>query len=271
MADNRFQPDNGAASEGVKITPLMRAKDLSEHSQTWQIPDLQSEIAKEANRAFERMLAAAREDVAQALAKMKEAELAQARAEGLAEGRAQGYEAGYAQGYQEAKAVVDADFKVQLAAWHQEQAKWLEETKDKTTLLLSGLTRSLGGVEDALLQDMIWLTGEMAQRLVIDALTIAPERVQALVQSVVASLPQVVYPLHIRLHPEDVALVDSLLAAHEGRVELHADAQLTRGECVVRSGHSEVSLNWKQQTSKVIDAALQSLATESVSTLNVAT
>jgi flagellar biosynthesis/type III secretory pathway protein FliH len=93
----------------------------------------------------------------------------------------------------------------------------------------------------------------------MDALTIQPERVQRLVEQVIAQLPQLVYPLHIRVHPDDAARLDRVLLARDGRVEVHPDDQLLAGECVLRSGHSELSFSWQTQTEKVLDLAVYEL------------
>jgi len=265
VSQSSFQANKGHSDKGdIKVTPLMRARDLATQSNAWTAPDLQAEMLRESREAFERVLKRVHADVAQDLERMRQVTLSQARQEGLdqgtQEGTQQGYEAGYEQGYNEAKAVLEAEFEAKNTVWNEErEALKRSVSQDWQTLVLS-LTQSLTPLDNALLQDVAWLSGQMAKRLVMDALVIEPDRVNALVSRVVQQLPRVIYPLVIRLHPDDVALIDLLALPQEGRVELQADASLSRGECVVKSGHSDVVLNWQEQTQKIIDAALQALA-----------
>lgn len=264
MSQSSFQANKGNSEQGeIKVTPLLRAKDLATQSNAWAAPDLQAEMLRESREAFERVLKRVHADVAQDLERMRQVTLSQARQEGLEQGiqqgTQQGYEAGYEQGYNEAKAVLEAEFEAKNKLWHEERDALRQSvSQDWQTLVLS-LTQSLTPLDNALVQDVAWLSGQMAKRLVMDALVFSPERVNALVNRVVQQLPRVIYPLMIRLHPDDVALIDLLALPQEGRVELQADESLSRGECIVKSGHSDVVLNWQEQTQKTIDAALQAL------------
>ncbi|HQR96635.1 MAG TPA: FliH/SctL family protein, partial [Thiotrichales bacterium] len=158
----------------------------------------------------------------------------------------------------------EAEALTEQEAFEQVKADWLSETQQKTESLLMGVTQSLSDVEDSLMQDILWLTSQLAQRVAMDALSIQPERVQRLVEQVIAQLPQIVYPLHIRVHPDDAARLDRVLLARDGRVEVHPDDQLLMGECVLRSGHSELSFNWKTQTEKILDLAVHELFNTSI-------
>lgn len=258
MSDAQFRADNGAQS-AIKITPLIRAEKLSVQGETWTAPDLQATMLKESRRVFEQALANAKAEVAEALALMKAAELKAAREAGLVEGRALGYEKGYEQGYSEASAVAQAEAQSARQAFEQVKAEWVEETQQKTEALLLGVTQSLSSVEDALMQDILWLSTQLAQKLAMNAVSIHPESVQQLVEQVIAHLPQITYPLHIRLHPNDVARLDKVILSRDGRVELYADSQLLAGECQLRSGHSELSFTWKAQTEKLLDLAVHEL------------
>jgi flagellar assembly protein FliH len=258
MSDSQFRADNGAQS-AIKITPLIRANNLASSGEAWTAPDLQATMLQESRRAFEQALASAKAEVAEALALMKEVELKAAREAGFAEGSATGYEKGYAQGYAEARAVAEAEALGEHQAFEQLKTDWITETQQKTEALLRGVTQSLSDVEDALMQDILWLTSQLAQRVAMDALTIQPERVQRLVEAVITQLPQIVYPLHIRVHPEDVARLDKALLSRDGRVEFIVDEQLSVGECQLRSGHSELYFLWKEQTQKLLDLAVREL------------
>ncbi len=259
MNNSSFQANKGGNDGEVKVTSLLRAKDVASSGSAWAAPDLQAEIVRTSKEAFERVLNSARADVAQDLERLRQATLSQARQEGIALGTQQGYEAGYEQGYKEAKAMLDAEFELKSNELERERAGLKQVLVNEWQTLVLSLTQSLQQVETSLLQDVIWLSGQMAQRLVMAELTIAPDRVTALVHHVVENLPHIVYPLTIRLHPDDIKIIDMLSLTQEGRVDLHPDITLSRGECVVKSGYSEAVLRWQTQTSTVIDAALQLL------------
>lgn len=239
------------------VASLLRAKDAQTSTvatQAWSAPDLQATIIAESKQAFERQLKIAKKEVAQALLVMRNAELAKAREQGLAEGRQQGYEAGYEQGYAEAKQVAETEISKEKEVLRAQQQATLQQLSS----LVEGVTYSMSGIEDKLMQDMIWLTGQMAQALVMDALHIQPERVQQLVSHVVQNLPQLVYPLRIEVNPEGLTYIDTQQLTQEGRVDLQANDSLQAGEVLVQSGHSEVSLLWQQQTERLISATLKS-------------
>jgi flagellar assembly protein FliH len=260
MSDAQFRSDNGTQG-ALKLTPLVRASQLNSLGQTWSAPDLQVTMLEESRRAFELALASAKADVAAALLTIREAE----RKAGYAEGRTTGYEAGYEQGYAEARAVAEAEMQSELERFEQQKAQWFSEVQQKTDALLVGLTQSLSGVEDALMQDILWLTTQLAQRLAMDALVIQPERVHRLVEQVIAQLPQVVYPLQIRVHPDDLVRLDEVKLSRDGRVELRSDDQLLQGECRLKSGHSELSFSWKSQTESLLNLAVHELLSTSTS------
>lgn len=239
------------------VASLLRAKDVQDNitaMQAWSAPDLQVAMVAESRQAFEHQLKTAKKEVAQALLVMRNAELAKAREQGLAEGRQQGYEVGYEQGYAEAKQVAETEINKEKEALHAQQ----QATLQQLSRLVEGVTYSMSGIEDKLMQDMIWLTVQMAQALVMDALHIQPERVQQLVSHVVQNLPQLVYPLRIEVNPEGLTYIDTQQLTQEGRVDLQANESLQAGEVLVQSGHSEVSLLWQQQTERLISATLKS-------------
>lgn len=280
MSSPPFQANNGNNKEDqpLKVTPLLRAKDIAvAPSNTWHAPDLQEEAVRASREAFEHAIKSARIEVAQDLERMRQATLSQARAEGLKsgtekgtqDGYKKGYETGYEIGYNEAKAVLEAEYNSKTKAFEAERDHLIKALTEEWQTLVLSLTQSLSQLDTPLLQDIVWLCGQMAQRLIIGELSIAPERVNSLVRAVVEGLPHIVYPLVIRLHPDDIALIDILSIAQEGRVDLQADAALERGECVIRSGHSEVALHWQEQARKVMDAALQALLASERAVLDV--
>ena len=261
MSSKPFSPSQGSFKEQPKtLTPLLRSSDVVTVAANWQVPDLQSVIAQESKDAFDRLVSVARADVAKELERMRDAELAQARKEGYEQGHQQGltkgYEEGYEQGYREAKAVVDQDYESKVSAWEETRAKLEAEMTEHWQALVLSLTDSLVVFEEGLFDDVIWLTKQMAMRLLRAEMKLHPEHIQAYVRDILQQLPKVVYPLTITLNAQDIALVEAMKLDHDGRVILTPSDEFQRGECRVKSGHAEMSLTWQSLTEQLMDALL---------------
>jgi len=261
MTQKPFSPSQGSFKEAPKtLTPLLRSSDVVAVTANWQAPDLQSVIAQESKDAFDRLVGLARADVAKELERMRDAELAQARKEGFELGHQQGltkgYEEGYEQGYREAKAVVDQDYDTKVSAWEETRARLEAEMTEHWQALVLTLTDSLVVFEPSLFDDVIWLTQQMAVRLLRAEMKLHPEHIQAYVRDILQQLPKVVYPLTITLNAQDVSLIESMKLDHDGRVILISSDELQRGECRVKSGHAEMSVTWQALTEQLMDALL---------------
>lgn len=139
-------------------------------------------------------------------------------AEALQAIEAAAYEEGLARGHREGFAVG------QKAALDQAQ---------RLRQLVEHLARPLAGLDEGMERLLIDLAAAIAQRLLIEDLRIAPERVLELVQTALAALPPQVRKLRIHAHPEDAVLLREQLFAPPQIDSLHVvdDRELQRGDC----------------------------------------
>lgn len=266
MTQQGFQPDGVSRETADKpVTSLLRSKDAGAAT-GWQAPDLQAVMAKEARDTFERLLSRARADVAQELDTIRRDIEHKAHKQGLQQGQTEGYEAGYAKGYEqayaEARAVADQEFSARQQAWDEEKARLQADMTSGWQQLVLNLTQALKPVEDRVLMDITHLAVSVAERVLRAQIQLQPERVKEMVQVALDALPRVTYPLTLRLHPDDIALVETMQLDQAGRVTLIADGDLQRGECRVQSGHSQTAFLWQEQLDGVLNAALEQLTAE---------
>ncbi|MEZ4339423.1 MAG: FliH/SctL family protein [Sandaracinaceae bacterium] len=87
----------------------------------------------------------------------------------------------------------------------------------------------------------------VARRIVGDALAAEPERVRAMVERATARVARA-RRTTVRVHPDDLALVESLPAT------CVADASLTRGDCVVESDLGDVDGRVETQIARLLAA-----------------
>lgn len=263
------QTQGDETNKAVKVTPLLRAKDLAAPVPAWAAPDLQAEMLKASREAFDRVLHAARAEVAEDLERMRQATLSTATAQGNELGYKAGYEQGYEKGYQQAqqevRAMLQAEFDEKNLAWQQEKDLLLADVREHWQSLVVSLTQTLHSVEDALLEDLVWLVTQWVERLIGLELTLSPDAVRRLVQNTLEQLPKIVYPLTIRVSSLDFSTLENLTIGHDGRTEVVADEQLNRGEVVIQSGHSEVTLKWKEVTRTLLDDVMKVIATRELS------
>ena len=142
---------------------------------------------------------------------------------GLKEGHAEGYAAGHASGREQGKQAVD-----DIAA--------------RLHRIVRQLAEPLAEVDDGVVEAVSELALRIARQLVGRELRTAPEEVVAVVREALQHLPVSPRVARIRLHPEDVPLVEAGLPAadSERAWRLVADAALQRGDCVVETEVSRI-------------------------------
>lgn len=237
----------------AQVSKLLRAGDAKAVSaDQWQAPDLSALKAQEAEQAFQRALAQARGDVAEELRLLREVDRQTAFEEGRQLGITKGYDEGYALGLKEAQAVVDQSFEAKIAEWEAEQSAIRTEWR--------GLFTQVAQVFDVLdaefFDQIVWLSAELAQRILRAELQLHPELIQRVVSDALSELPKLVYPVSVYVHPQDLTLLSELRFEHDKKVHVLPDEKLDRGECRVVSGHSELVHNWQQLSAQVMDKML---------------
>lgn len=151
--------------------------------------------------------------------------------------RQQAHQEGYAAGYLEGKARVDAEM-VQLVQ------------------LASSLETALSQFDEKMMQSLLTLSLDVAKQMLREALRVRPELALPAIREAVNSLPQVSQHPHIKLNPDDAALVRSLMTDELNNFhwKLIEDSRIERGGCRVETANSEVDATMEVRWERVLAA-----------------
>jgi len=149
----------------------------------------------------------------------------------------QAYQEGFAAGYQEGKGKVDAEL-VRLAQ------------------LMSALDGALTQFDETLTQNLLSLALGVAKQMLREALRVRPELILPVIREAVNSLPQVNQHPHLKLHPDDAALVRSLMADELSHFhwKLIEDSRVERGGCRVETTNSEIDATMENRWKRILVA-----------------
>ncbi|MDP2879863.1 MAG: flagellar assembly protein FliH [Sulfuricella sp.] len=149
----------------------------------------------------------------------------------------QAYQEGFAAGYREGKGKVDAE----LARLAQ---------------LMSVLDGALNQFDETLTQNLLSLALDVAKQMLREALRVRPELVLPVIREAVNSLPQASQHPHLKLHPEDAALVRSLMADELNHFhwKLIEDGRVERGGCRVETTNSEIDATMENRWKRILVA-----------------
>lgn len=149
----------------------------------------------------------------------------------------QAYQEGFAAGYQEGKGKVDAE----LARLAQ---------------LMSALDGALTQFDETLTQNLLSLALVVAKQMLREALRVRPELILPVISEAVNSLPQANQHPHLKLHPDDAALVRSLMADELSHFhwKLIEDSRVERGGCRVETTNSEIDATMENRWKRILVA-----------------
>lgn len=149
----------------------------------------------------------------------------------------QAYQEGFAAGYREGKGKVDAE----LA---------------RLVQLMSALDGALNQFDETLTQNLLSLALDVARQMLREALRVRPELVLPVISEAVNSLPQASQHPHLKLHPEDAALVRSLMADELNNFhwKLIEDNRVERGGCRVETTSSEIDATMENRWKRILAA-----------------
>lgn len=157
--------------------------------------------------------------------------------EELARIRAQAHAQGHAQGLAEGQAAARAAGAREIA---------------ELGLLLGRLREVMDGFEQALSGDVLSLAIELARQIIRHTIHVHPEVVLPVIREAIAGLPQGSQHPRLLLHPDDAALLRSVLDANQiapAPWRIVEDAKLERGGCRIETSASEldatVGSRWK--------------------------
>ncbi len=121
--------------------------------------------------------------------------------------------------------------------------------------LLEAAARPLASLDDATEQELARLAVVIARRVLAHELTIAPELIVQAVQRAARALPSATRELRVRLHPDDLALLQQHAVA-EAHWQLLPDPALARGDCLLESERSRLDARLDTRLAAVVDAVL---------------
>lgn len=159
----------------------------------------------------------------------------QAREEAFTAGRAEGLKQGYDEGYQ------------------QGQAKAREEAA-RLSATATALESAFAGLEQEVAEDLLALSIELSRQVLRHELTAQPDALLDVVRQALAQMPH--QHAAIYLHPDDASLARSYLGdqlAHAGH-RIHEDAQLSRGDCIIEAGGSQLDATVATRWQRVIES-----------------
>lgn len=147
----------------------------------------------------------------------------------------QAYQEGFSSGYQEGKGKVDAEMA-------------------RLTQLMSALDQALFQFDDTLTQNLLSLALDVAKQMTREALLVRPELVLPVVREAINSLPQASQHPHLTMHPEDAALVRSLMADEMNHFhwKLMEDGRVERGGCRVETANSEIDATVESRWKRIL-------------------
>jgi len=150
--------------------------------------------------------------------------------------REEGYAAGHAEG---------------LAAARQQ----MQQKMARFDALCEAAARPLQSFDDRTEQELAGLAIVMARRVIARELQLSPDLIARTVRQAADALPAATRELRVRLHPDDLDLLNEM-GAIESHWTTHADTSLSRGGCLLESERSRLDATVEARLAAVIDAVL---------------
>lgn len=143
-----------------------------------------------------------------------------------------------------------------LAAGYQEGREKAAPELARLAQLMSALDGSLQRFDDDLTQNLLSLSLDIARQMLREALRVRPELVLPVIREAVNSLPHASQHPHLRLHPDDAALVRSLMEDELNHFhwKILEDGRMERGGCLVEAANSEIDATLETRWKRVLAA-----------------
>lgn len=159
----------------------------------------------------------------------------------LEEARQQGYAEGFNQGHAEGV-----------------QAGRIEAARETTQIrqVAAAFSAELTQVNDAVADDMLNLSLDLAKALLKTALRVKPELVLPIVSEAIRYLPSVQQPALLVLHPQDAAIVRSHMMDELEKAgwRITEDLQIERGGCRVETASNQIDATLPIRWQRIADA-----------------
>ncbi|QYJ88742.1 flagellar assembly protein FliH [Shewanella halotolerans] len=233
----------------------------------WQLPDVTPVVNEPKENMFGRIAPQkAAKPIDEPVMPPTLEEIESIRAEAEAEGFAQGQEAGMAKGLEEGR--LKGLEQGHEEGYRQGQAQGMEaglaeakQTIAKFEALMQQLSMPLSLLDTEIEQALVQLSMTLAKAVIGHELKTHPEHILAALRQGVDALPLKEQGAHLRLHPEDLAIVERLYESAQltkNHWELEADPTLSRGECIVSNSRSRVDMGLEHRIKAVFDKLIAS-------------
>lgn len=183
----------------------------------------------------------------------REQGLREGRAQGLEQGRAQGHEQGLAAGHTQGLAQGHAEGHAAGYAAGAEAAR-IETARLDT--LADALAHSLDTLEQNVGQSLISLAVRIAEQVLRTSLDTHPQHLLDLVSEIINLSPVEDTSLRLRLHPDDLSLVQQFLKLDPDtpRYRLLSDERITRGGCIAETALGSIDATIETRWKRVLAA-----------------
>ena len=170
--------------------------------------------------------------------------------EGLEKGRLAGLEQGHEEGYAQGK-----------EQGYQQGLQDAQQSVKQFELLMQQLVAPLALVDTEIEQSLLNLSMTLAKAVIGHELKTYPEHILAALRQGVDALPLKEQGVHVRLHPDDLLIVEQLYDAQQlqkNRWELESDPSINPGECIINNTRSRVDMGLETRIKAVFENLVQS-------------
>ncbi|MCH1931893.1 flagellar assembly protein FliH [Shewanella sp. A25] len=246
-------------SSDNKMTPS--ADDAVEFSH-WALPDVTELPDESVSNLFGRRTAQqAKPETVETVAPPTLAEIEDIRAQAEEEGFNEGKNAGFAQGVEQGRLEGLAQGHTEGFSQGHEQGveAGLNDAKQLVSRfegLLSQFEKPLQLLDGDIEHALMTLTMALAKSVIGHELKTHPEQILSALRLGVESLPIKEQSVSIRLHPDDVSLVETLYSStqlNRNQWILESDPSLTPGDCIINSQRSLVDLTLNSRIEAVFE------------------
>lgn len=155
--------------------------------------------------------------------------------------RREGYEAGLAEGRQAAEAAASLAREAEIA---------------HLRTLTENYRTALEGLDQAIAEQLLDLALEVASQVLRSTFDTRRDALLPIIREAIQALPLHHGTITLHLYPEDAEMLREPLAELAGQSNLHLapDSAITRGGCLLKSGHSEIDATLETRWKRVLEA-----------------
>lgn len=168
--------------------------------------------------------------------------------------REAGHASGFDQGYQDGRERAEKEAEAHRQAQAEQAAQELASAVAALEEIARQLADPLINAADELEPELLLLATTLARRVIMAELNTRSELVEGVLHQALQRLPSRHMPVQVRVNPEDLAVVETYAEAHDERIQWVADAELTRGGCLIEAGPSRIDATIETRLAQAIDA-----------------